>query len=124
MPYFSLGNIKSKVENYANDDLNDVKFEEYFSTCKLSKLASTLSKTIFFILRFNVRSLLKNKDRVEEFFDGMTKLLDIFAISETKLNSNSVSNVNIPNYTFLRRDSPTSAAGVGLYIIKTTCNIA
>ena len=32
--------------------------------------------------------------RFEEFFDGITRLSDAIAISETKLNSNSVSNLN------------------------------
>ena len=38
------------------------------------------------------------------------------AISETKLNENSASNISIPNYCFLRNDSPSNAGGVGIYI--------
>ena len=71
---------------------------------------------IFFIQQFNVRSLSKNKEKIEEFFDGITRLPDAIAISETKLNSNRVSNLNVPNYTFLREDSPTCAGEVGFYI--------
>ena len=62
-----------------------------------AKLSSTLTKSDFFIQHFNVRSLPKNKEKVEEFFDGITRLPDVIAISETKLNSNSVSNLNLPN---------------------------
>ena len=41
------------------------------------------------------------------------------AISETKLNSNNVSKIKIPNYNFLRSDSSTNAGGIGLYIKDT-----
>ena len=115
MPFFSVGNLEFKVLNHCND-ANKIKYDEYFSPCKLSKLSSTLTKNDFFIQHFNVRSLPKNKEKIEEFFDDMTRLPDVIAISETKLNSNSVSNLNLPNYTFLRKDSPTCAGGVGFYI--------
>ena len=42
---------------------------------------------------------------------------NVIAISETKLNPNSVSNVNLSNYKFFRNDSPTNAGGVGLYTV-------
>ena len=115
MPFFSVGNLEFKMLNHLND-ANEIKYDEYCSPCKLSKLSSTLTKNDFFTPHFNVRSLSKNKEKTEEFFDGITRLPDAIAISETKLNSNSVSNLNIPNYTFLRKDSPTCAGGVGFYI--------
>ena len=46
----------------------------------------------------------------------MTRFPDEIAISETKLNSNSSSNNNIPHYNFLHNDSPTNAGDVGFYI--------
>ena len=39
-----------------------------------------------------------------------------FAISQTKLNSNSSSNNKIPHYKFLHNVLPTNAGGVGFYI--------
>jgi len=63
-----------------------------------------------------VRSLSKNKEKVEDFLENFDRLPDIIGISETKPNSNNISNVNIPNYTFVRNDSPTCASGVGLFI--------
>ena len=115
MPFFAVGNLEFKMLNHLND-ANEIKYYEYCSPCKLSKLSSTLTKNDFFIQHFSVRSLSKNKEKIEQYFDGITKLPDVIAISETKLNSNSVSNLNIPNYTFLRKDSPTCAGGVGFYI--------
>ena len=82
-----------------------------FLPANMSKLSSTLTKNDFFIQHFNVRSLPKNKEKIEEFFDGITRLPDVIAISETKLNSNSVSNLNLTNYTYLRKDSPTCSRG-------------
>ena len=93
MPFFSVGNLGFKMLNNLND-ANEIKYDEYFSPCKLSKL-STLTKNNFFIQHFYVRSLFKNKEKIEEFFDGITRLPDAIAILETKLNSNSVSNLNI-----------------------------
>ena len=44
---------------------------------------------------------------------------DVVAISETKLNASSVSNINFDNYKFLHNDSVTCAGGVGLYVRET-----
>ena len=49
----------------------------------------------------------------------MTRLPDAIAISETKLNSNSYSNISIPNYNFFHSDSPTLAGGLGIYLKDT-----
>ena len=43
-------------------------------------------------------------------------LPDIIAISETKLNENTSTNLHIPGYLFMRTDSKSQAGGVGLYI--------
>ena len=114
LPFSSISELEFRIlgNSVGMDDINYV---DYFSPSKLIKIASDLHKNDFFLLHFNVRSLPKNKDKVEEFFNGMSRIPDAIAISETKLNANSVTNVNIPNYTFLRKDSPTNAGGVGLY---------
>ena len=49
----------------------------------------------------------------------MTKLPDAIAISETKLNSTSSSNIDILNYHFFHNDSPSMAGGVGIYLKNT-----
>ena len=53
---------------------------------------------------------------MHELIDLMVTKPNVIAVSETKLNPNSVSNVNLSNYKFFRNDSPTNAGGVGLYI--------
>ena len=67
-------------------------------------------------MHFNVGSLSKNKTKMHELIDLMVTKPNGIAISETKLNPNSVSTVNLSNYKFFRNDSPTNAGGVGLYI--------
>ena len=71
------------------------------------------------LVHFNVRSLAKNKDKIEEFLIDMTRLPDATAISQTKLDSNCTSNINIPRYNFLRCDSPAHAGGVDIYVKDT-----
>ena len=58
-------------------------------------------------------------DKIEEFLNDMTRFPDAIAISETKLNSNSSSNNNIPHYNFRHNNSPTNAGGAGVYIKDT-----
>ena len=53
---------------------------------------------------------------MHELIDLMVTKPNVIAVSETKLNPNSVSNVNLSNNKFFRNDSPTNAGGVGLYI--------
>ena len=89
---------------------------EYFSPSNLSSLTANLLKNDLFLIHFNVRNLSKNKTKMHELIDLMVTKPNVIAISETKLNSNSVSNVNLSNYKFFRNDSPIKAGGVGLYI--------
>ena len=75
----------------------------------LANLSNNLQKKDFFVIHFNVRSLSKNKDKIEECLNNMTRLPDAIAISETKLNAESSSNIDIPNYHFFYNDSPSMA---------------
>ena len=45
-------------------------------------------------------------------------LIIITAISETRLNENSVSSIELPHYYFFHHDSPTAAGGAGLNVSK------
>ena len=91
-------------------------YDEYFSSSRLSKTTANLQRNDFFLVHFNTRSLSKNLDEIEEFLNDMTRFPDAIAISETKLNSSSSSNNNIPHYNVLHNDSPNNAGGIGFYI--------
>ena len=41
---------------------------------------------------------------------------EIIAVTETMLNSNSISNIHLPNYNFFHVDSPTLAGGTAIYV--------
>ena len=87
----------------------------YFPS-KLSKIPSNANSNDLFLVHLNVRSLSKNKHKLEELFNDCTRFPDLIAISETKLNPNSTTRINIPNYHFHRQDSHTLAREVEIYI--------
>ena len=68
------------------------------------------------ILHCNARSLSKTLTLLNDILLLCKELASIIAISETKLNENSVDNVSIDGYRFLSYTSPTNAGGVGLYL--------
>lgn len=91
---------------------------EYYETSKLNKLlnSSYNSKICFSIFHCNIRSLPKNLPILEDWLYSLEKKPDILAISETKLNSKSIINIDIPQYHFFHTDSETAAGGAALYI--------
>ena len=71
----------------------------------------------------NVRSLPNNLVLLEDFLYSLDKRPEILAITETRLNENSVCNVDLSNYGFYHTDSPTLAGGAAIYITKTLNSI-
>ena len=71
---------------------------EYLSPSKLANLS--FNNNHFFLVHFNTKSLPKNVDKLEEFLNEMARLPDAIAISETKLNSDTYSNISVPNNNF------------------------
>ena len=99
----------------------NITYDKYFSFSRLSKTTANLQRNDFFLVHFNTRSLPKNLDKIEEFLNDMTRFPDAIAISETKLNSNSSSNTNIPHYNFLHNDSLLMLVALA-FILKTHYN--
>jgi len=65
----------------------------------------------------NVRSL----NKIENFLAMLPytpEIIEIIAISETKLNNDNQNYVPIPNFQFHWVNSPTKCGGIGLYISK------
>jgi len=82
--------------------------------------ASKQKKLSYF--HFNVHSLGQNKHKLDDFF-LMTEANPTFiAISETKLKSNYILNVDIPGFNFIHNPSQTNSGGVGLYIYSNLTN--
>ena len=67
-------------------------------------------------LYYIIRSLTKHFDQLHNLLSFLPNQFSVIGISETKLNSFSSSNIDLPNYNFLRKDSPTQAGGVGIYV--------
>ena len=66
------------------------------------------------MLHVNIRSLNKNFKKLEDLLTQISKLPDIIAISETKLN-NKLS-FNLQGYNFIQNNSKTKGGGAGMFI--------
>ena len=89
--FFSVDKLEFKALASFNSTSDIIRYDEYFSMSKLSNLSLNLSKQDFFILHFNVRSLPKNINKLDEFLNDFQRMPDAIAISETKLNSDNFS---------------------------------
>lgn len=70
----------------------------------------------FSLVHMNVRSLAKNFSLLNDILLSISTQIDIIGISETRLNENSVDNLEIENYNFFHSDSETNAGGVAIYV--------
>ena len=68
------------------------------------------------MIHFNIRSLAKKKNLIKKFLTEIKYSPEIIGISETKINSSTCLNLNIPNFDFFHNDSPTNAGWVGIYV--------
>ena len=68
------------------------------------------------IIHFNVRSLQKNFDAFYEFLCNHSCSSDIICVTETRLKTQPLLNIDISGYTFVHIDSPITAGGVAMYI--------
>ena len=67
-------------------------------------------------MHVNIRSLMRNVNRLEELISLMLYQPDIIAITETKLKSSSYINlIQLPGYHFIHTNSLSQAGGVALY---------
>ena len=96
---------------YVQNHCNYTSLHSFSKLLKQNKSEFDLS-----LIHFNMRSLPKNLHKIEDFLFCCNALPKIIAISETKLKSSKVCNVNLNNYSFLHNDSITQAGGVGLYV--------
>ena len=94
---------------------------EYFEISKLNKIlnSSCNSRSSLTLLHCNIRSLSTNLPLSEDFLFSLDTKPDIFATSETKLNSRTITNNDIPHYQFFfHTDSETAAGGAALHKVN------
>ena len=91
---------------------------EYYSVSKLNNLSHTTQGKGIFLFHCNIRSLTKNLTLLNDMLYFLDSKPDVMAITETRLSSNSVTNLDISNYNFFHTDSPTPAGGAAIYVNK------
>ena len=91
---------------------------DYFSLSKVNnELNDSLGKAIF-LFHCNIRSLTKNLTLLNDTSYSLDCRPNIISITETRLNLNPISNVDLSNYHLFHTDSPTLAGSTALYVSK------
>ena len=104
--------------NLSNPDTCDILnvHNPYFSTSDTNQMFAKTT-TNFSVFHLNICSLAENFYKLQDFVSIVDKAPSCIAISETWLNSGSaVGEIQLQNYTFIHKPSPTRAGGVGLCI--------
>ena len=82
-------------------------------------LVNEFSKSLgqsFNVIQCKVKSLLKNKNKIEELLHSLKTKHDILAISESKINRNNFGRASLIDNTMVRCDSIFNEGRVGLYV--------
>ena len=87
----------------------------YYSISQINNSIAKAGPKAISMFHCNVRSLPKNLVLLEDFLYSLDKRPEILAITETRLNENSLCNVDLLNYEFYHTDSPTLAGGAAIY---------
>jgi len=113
---FDNSNLSNFIESFACD-LSLQHYQTKYSTLSdTGKMNHENKPENLSYIHFNVRSLGKNKHKLDDFF-LMTEVDHTFiAISENKLKPNFIANIDIPGFNFVYNSSQTNSGGVGLYI--------
>ena len=91
---------------------------DYFSLSKVNNELNNSKGKCISLFHCNIRSLTKNLTLLNDMLYSLDCRPDIIAITETQLNPNSTSNVDLSNYHLFHPDSPTLAGGTALYVSK------
>jgi hypothetical protein len=101
------------------DNMLQLPSSEYFSVSDLNNFLKSKNCTkSLSSIHFNIRSLQTIFDQLSDHLSTFDRIIDIIAISETRLNDKSVSDIDLPYYDLYQDNSPTMAGGVALYISK------
>ena len=98
---------------FPNSNIRDCK---YYTLLELAEVMKSNKRNEIMVIHFNLRSLPKNKYKIEDFLLQLPNLPHIIAVTETKLNSSNLDQAELENYHFEHIDSASNAGGVGVYI--------
>lgn len=105
-----------KFDDNDSDNMLNSPTSNYYSVNKINHIFDSEGSKALSLFHCNIRSLAKNLNLLNEMRYSISKKLDVIAITETRLNLNSVTNVDMPGYNFFHVDSVTNAGGAGLYV--------
>ena len=88
---------------------------DYFSISDINESVNNNFNHSCMLFHCNIVSLSKNLNRLENLMITLDKPPEILAITETRLSSKLITNVNIENYSY-HNDSPTMAGGTAIYV--------
>ena len=106
------------ITELENDGFNELLFLDcnYHDIESINNHASNNYNDLL-LMRFNIKSLQKNIDKLTYYILQLQKLPNIIAITETKLKKYELqTNIVINGYNFILSDSDSQAGGVGSYI--------
>ena len=115
---FDLITNPDKFDECDPDHILPLPSSDYYSVSEISSTCGKSGSNALTLFHFNIRSLPKNLSLLHDILYCLDRRPNIIAISETRLNENSVSNIELPHYYFFHHDSPTAAGGAGLYVSK------
>ena len=116
---FNLISNPDKSDETDPDLMLTIPMSNYYSIPQINNVIAKAGPKAISIISINMRSLQKNLALLEYFIHSLDKRPEILAITETRLNANSVCNVDLLNHEFYHTDSPTLAGRSAIYIIKT-----
>jgi len=113
----NIVNFHALNENEDPDNTIPSVSSKYFDFEAFERFSiDSMKDSSFSLFHCNIRSLSKHFDEFSNLLASLKNQFSVIGISETKLNPNSLGNIDLPDYNFLRNDSSTQAGGAGLYI--------
>ena len=120
---FNLISNPDKSDEADPDLMLTIPMSNYYSISQLNNSVTKAGPKAISMFHFNIKSLQKNLALLEDFLYSLDKRPEILAITETRLNANSVCNVDLLDYELYHTDSPTLAGGAAIYVTKTLKSI-
>ena len=121
---FNLISNPDKSDEIDPDLMLTVSMSNYYSISQINNSIAKAGPKAISMFHCNIRSLPKNLVLLEDFLYSLDKRPEILALSETRVNENSVFNVGLLHYKLFHTDSATLAGGAAIYITKTLKSIA
>ena len=115
---FDLITNPDKFDECDPDHILPQPSSDYYSVSEMNSTFGKAGSNALTLFHCNIRSLPKKLSLLHAVLYCLDSRPNIIAISETRLNENSVSNIELPHYYFFHHDSPTAAGGAGLYCLK------